>query len=192
MVTRPHGVPAFFYALSTPRRLLALAAVMLVSGAAMLPAMKTMADRGDSVIVFESAGSAQRSEEIVTTWGEAGKRAAWWQLVLDTPFLLAYGLFAAGACAAVARRAQAAKKPRLLRVAAMFVWLGPLAAAADFAQNVSLALILSGHIAQPWPRISAICVPTIFALEATALAFALAGWLATRQAASIVSASLDP
>jgi hypothetical protein len=141
------------------------------------------------VIAFETAGSVQRSEEIVTTWDEAGKRAAWWQLVLDTPFLLAYGLFAAGACAAVARRAQAAGKPRLLRVAAMFVWL---AALADFAQNASLALILSGHIAQPWPRISAICVPTIFVLEVTALAFALAGWRATRQAAPTASVSLDP
>jgi hypothetical protein len=191
MAIKPHGVPAFFQALSTPRRLLALAAVALVSGAAMLPAMKTMADRGDSVIAFETAGSVQRSEEIVTAWGEAGKRAAWWQLVLDTPFLLAYGLFAAGACAAVARRAQAAGKPRLLRVAAIFVWLGPLAAAADFAQNASLALILSGHVAQPWPRISAISAPTIVALEATALAFALAGWFATRQAVSSASAPLD-
>jgi hypothetical protein len=52
--------------------------------------------------------------------------------------------------------------------------------------------IHSGHIAQPWPRISAICVPTIVALEATALAFALVGWLATRQATSTASAPLAP
>lgn len=74
----------------------------------------------------------------------------------------------------------------------MFVWLGPLAALADLIQNASLALILSGHIAQPWPRISAISAPTTFVLEGTALAFALAGWLATRQAASTASAPLDP
>jgi hypothetical protein len=184
MEAKPPGVPAFFHALSTPRRLLALAAVALVSGAAMLPAMKTMADHGHSVIAFESAGSVQRSEEIVAAWGEAGKWAAWWQLVLDTPFLLAYGLFAAAACAAVARRAQAAGKPRLQRAATALIWFGPVAAMADFAQNASLALVLSGHAAQPWPRISAVCVPAIVALEATALAFALVGWLATRQAAS--------
>jgi hypothetical protein len=192
MAAKPPGVPALFHALSTPRRLLALAAVALVSGAAMLPAMKTMADHGDSVIAFEGAGSVQKSEEIVVTWGEAGKRAAWWQLVFDTPFLLAYGLFAAAACAAVARRAQAAGKPRLQRTATALVWLGPIAAMADLAQNASLALILSGHVAQPWPRISAICAPTIVVLEATALAFALAGWLATRQAAPVASAPLEP
>jgi hypothetical protein len=191
MAAKPPGIPAFFHALSTSRRLLALAVIALVSGAAMLPAMKTMADRGDSVIAFETAGGVQRSEEIVTAWGEVGKRAAWWQLALDTPFLLAYGLFAAAACAAVARRAQAAGKPRLQRAATVLVWLGPIAAMADFAQNVSLALILSGHIVQPWPRISAVCVPVIVALEGTALAFALAGWLATRQAASIASPPLD-
>jgi L-cysteine desulfidase len=62
---------------------------------------------------------------------------------------------------------------------------------ADFAQNVSLALILSGHIAQPWPRISAICAPVTLALEGTALAFAFIGWLATRQAASTAGVRLD-
>jgi hypothetical protein len=173
------GIPAFFLALSAPRRLLALAAVALVSGAAMLPAMKTMADHGHSVLAFEKAGSVERSEEIVADWGDAGKRAAWWQLAFDVPFLIAYGLLAAGACAAVARRALAAEKPRLLRAARVLVWFGPLAAAADFAQNVSLAIVLSGHVAQPWPQISALAVPTIQLLEGAALLFALAGWLAT-------------
>lgn len=173
------GALAFFLALSAPRRLLALAAVTLVSGAAMLPAMRTMSDHGHSVIAFESAGSAEGSAEILDDWGEEGKRAAWWQLAFDIPFLIGYGLFAAGACAAVARRALEAGKPRLRRAASAMVWLGPLAAAADFAQNVSLALVLSGHVAQPWPRISALAAPTITLLEGAALVFALCGWLAT-------------
>ncbi len=178
-MTDRNGVPAFFLALSTQRRLLALAAITLASGAAMLPAMRTMADHGHSVIAFENAGSVERSAEIVADWGEAGKRAAWWQLAFDTPFLIGYGLFAAGACAAVARRAQAAGKRRLWRAATVVVWFGPVAALADFAQNVSLALILSGHIAQPWPRISALAAPVTMLLEDSALLFALAGWLAT-------------
>jgi hypothetical protein len=176
------GVPAFFIALSTPRRLFALAGVALVAGAAMLPAMQTMTDHGESVIAFETAGSVERSEEILSTWGDAGERAAWWQLAIDMPFLLAYAAAAAAACAAVARRARNAEMPRLERVAAVMVWLGPLAAAADLAQNVSLALVLSGHVVQPWPRISALCFPTITLLAGTALAFALGGWLATRRA----------
>lgn len=179
MRARQLGVPAFFLALSTPRRLLALAAITLLAGAAMLPAMKTMGDHGYSIIAFEKAGSVERSAEIVDTWGDAGKRAAWWQLAFDTPFLIGYGLFAAGACAAIARRAQVADKPRLWRAATVLVWFGPVAAAADFAQNVALALILSGHIAQPWPRISALAATLTMILEDSALLFALIGWFAT-------------
>jgi hypothetical protein len=178
-VSKP-GVPAFFLALSSPRRLLALAAVALVSGAAMLPAMRTMGDHGYSLLAFENAGSVERSAEIVDTWGEAGKQAAWWQLAFDTPFLIGYGLFAAGACAAVARRADRVGRTRLRRTATIVVWFGPLAAGADFLQNVSLALILSGHIDSPWPQISAVGGSLTTALMGAALLFAIVGWLVTR------------
>jgi hypothetical protein len=174
------GVPAFFLALSTPRRLLALAAITLASGAAMLPAMRTMDDHGHSLFAFEKAGSAERSAEIVDTWGEAGKRAAWWQLAFDTPFLIGYGLFAAGACAAVARRAGKADRLRLRRAAMVVVWFGPLAAVADFLQNVSLALILSGHVTSPWPQVSATCGTLTSVLMGAALLFAIVGWVVTR------------
>jgi hypothetical protein len=105
-----------------------------------------------------------------------------WQLALDTPFLIAYGLFFAGACAAVARRAHAAKRPGLERAAAVVAWLGPIAAAADFSQNISLALVLTGHDVQPWPRISAVAGPTTMILALVAALFALGGALATRRA----------
>jgi hypothetical protein len=174
------SIPSFFLALSTPRRLLALIAITLASGAAMLPAMATMSDHGYSLFAFEKAGSVERSAEIVDAWGEGGKRAAWWQLAFDTPFLIGYGLFAAGACAAVARRAEQAGKQRLRRTAMVVVWFGPLAAAADFLQNVSLALILSGHIASPWPQVSAIGGSLTSILMGVALLFAVVGWTATR------------
>lgn len=176
------GVPHFFLAFSTPRRLLVLAAIALVSGAAMLPAMRTMSDHGYSLFAFEQAGSVERSAEIVDAWGEDGKRAAWWQLAFDTPFLIGYGLFAAGACAAVARRAGQVDKPRLRRTATVVVWFGPLGAVADFLQNVSLALILSGHIASPWPQISATGGSLTSVLMGAALLFAVVGWAATRGA----------
>jgi hypothetical protein len=174
------GVPAFFLGLSSPRRLLALVAVVLVSGAAMLPAMRTMSDHGYSLFAFEKAGSVERSAEIVDRWGEDGKRAAWWQLAFDMPFLIGYGLFAAGACAAVARRAERVGRTRLRRAATVVVWFGPLAAVADFLQNVSLALILAGHIASPWPQISATAGTLTSVLMGAALLFAVVGWVSTR------------
>jgi hypothetical protein len=146
----------------------------------MLPAMRTMSDHGYSLFAFEKAGSVERSAEIVDAWGEDGKRAAWWQLAFDTPFLIGYGLFAAGACAAVARRADRAGKSRWRRAAVVVVWFGPLAAVADLLQNVSLALILSRHVASPWPQISATGGSLTSVLIGAALLFAAVGGASTR------------
>ncbi|HET7052813.1 MAG TPA: hypothetical protein VFI09_02715 [Solirubrobacterales bacterium] len=180
---RRTGIPHLFRAAGAGRGLWALAALTLLSGAAMLPALRTMAGHGASVIAFESAGDIARSQKILAEWGVAGKSAMWWQLALDTPFLVGYGLFLAGACTAVARRAHADGRPRLERTAAALAWFGPLAAAADLLQNVSLALVLGGNVEQPWPRISAVAgsLTTSFALVAAA--FALGGTIATRGAA---------
>ena len=174
-------MPRLFAYAGRPRSLWILAATTLIFGALMLPAMSTMADRGASLIAFESAGSVARSQEILAAWGDSGKNAAWWQLALDMPFLIGYGLFAAGACAAVARRATRVGKPRLRLAATLIAWCGPVAAAADLLQNVSLALVLRGHVNQPWPRIAATCGPLTTTLMVIALAFALAGTVATRQ-----------
>jgi hypothetical protein len=183
--------PRLFVAAGTRRGLWSLAALTLLCGAVMLPAMRTMADHGVSLIAFESAGSVSRSQEIVTEWGSSGKAAMWWQLALDMPFLIGYGLFLAGACAAVARRARATERLRLERVAAVMAWLGPIAAATDFLQNVSLALVLTGHVAQPWPRISAIAGRTTTTLAVIAALFALTGALATRRQAGAAPAPPD-
>jgi hypothetical protein len=175
------AIPKLFRAVGTKRRLWMLAALTLLFGAAMLPAMRTMGDHGASLIAFESAGTVSRSQEILTEWGGGGKTAMWWQLGLDLPFLIGYGLFLAGACAAVARRAREAGKPRLEQAAAVLVWFGPLAAAGDFLQNVSLALVLEGHVVQPWPRIAALANPTTTSLTVSAGLFAICGALATRR-----------
>lgn len=176
----PKSLPGLFTIAARPRSLVLLAAVTLLSGAVMLPAMATMSDHGAALFAFESAGDATRSAEILTGWGEAGEAAMWWQLALDLPFLVGYGLFAAGACAAVAIRAERVGRPRLRRAAVAFAWLGPLAAAADLLQDLALALVLSGHVTQPWPRIGDLAGRPVGVLMGVSLVFALAGTLATR------------
>lgn len=104
----------------------------------------------------------------------------WWQLAFDTPFLIGYGLFLAGACAAVSRRAQASGRLRLQRAATIVAWFGPIAAAADFVQNISLELILAGQVVQPWPRIAALGGVLTTTLMAIGLIFVVAGVLLTR------------
>lgn len=184
-------LPRLFVAAGTRRGLFALGAAALLCGAAMLPAMQTMASHGASVIDFEGAATVTHSQEIVAEWGSAGKTAMWWQLAIDTPFLIAYGLFLAGASAAVARRARSVGKPRLERAAAIVAWFGPLAAAADVAQNISLALILAGHITQPWPAISAIGGRVTTTLAIGAALFAVAGAFATRPRATEIAPTAD-
>lgn len=148
----------------------------------MLPAMRTMGQHGASLIAFESAASVGRSQEILDQWGGAGRTAMWWQLGLDTAFLIGYGLFLAGACAAVARRAARSERHRVQQAAVVIAWFGPLAATADFIQNVALALVLAGHVTQPWPRISALAAPLTTGLAVIAGVFALCAALVTRRA----------
>jgi hypothetical protein len=177
--------PRLFAFAARPRVLAGLALGTVVVGVAMAPAIVTMADHGASVTEWETAGSVERTREVLEGWGDAGERAAWWQLALDIPFVLGFGLFFAGACTAVARRATERGKPGLGRIAATGAWLGPVAAAADLLQDLSLALILGGRLAQPWPRISALAAPLVAVCIATAALVALAGALTTRGAASV-------
>ena len=182
-------LPRLFVIASKPRVLWSLAALTLLSGVAMLPAISTMAAHGVSLTAFEFAGGAGRSQAIVATWGEAGKVAAWWQLAIDTPFLVGYGLFLAGACAAVATRAGRTGRSSLQRAAVTVAWLGPLAAVVDLLQNFSLALILSGYGTQPWPRIAAVAGVVTCVSMAFGLAFALVGAILTRSSPGRAMAS---
>src|SRR4051794_25859147 len=161
-------LPRLFIAAGTRRGLIALGALTLFFGVAMLPALATMSKHGSSVIAFESADTVQQAKEILSEWGEAGERAMWWQLALDTPFAICYGLFLAGGCAAVGRRAHRLGRPRLQRVASTLAWLGPLAALVDLTQNLSLAFVLFDPASQPWPMISSIAAPTTTLLAGSA------------------------
>lgn len=173
------SAPRAFEALASRRALIALGVSTALLGAAMVPAMRVMEDHGASLISFEAAGSLARSARVLADWGEAGKAAAWWQLGLDTLFLLSYGALLAGGCAAVAKRARAASRFRLQRLAEVAWWFGPIAATADLAQNVSLALLLAGHLGQPWPRISAVAVGVTLCFVAAAMVLIIFGVLAT-------------
>ena len=60
----------------------------------------------------------------------------------------------------------------------------PIAAGADFSQNVSLALVLAGHVPQPGPG-SAVAGSTITPLVLAAALFTLVGAFATRGRADV-------
>jgi hypothetical protein len=162
-----------------PWWLIVLATTTLLFYLAMIPTFHAMSSHGASLGSFEDATSAMRSGEIVDEWGRAGRLAAWVQLAIDLPFMISYALLLAGACMFLARRAAQVGWDRLSTFAEIAAWSGPVAAGCDLAQNLSLALILSGHHSQPWPRISANTAIVTRSLFYGVLIFAICGSAAT-------------
>jgi hypothetical protein len=99
--------------------------------------------------------------------------------LIDYAYLVAYGLFLAGACVAVAERAARTGRARLAALGPVLAWGALGAAACDAVENAMLLLIVGGHTAQPWPAIAFACATVKFTLAASASLYALGGWLAT-------------
>ncbi len=123
---------------------------------AQLPATVTMNDRGVSITDLEFAGSSAASHRMVETLEHPGRVAAAWQLVIDFPFLIAYGLLIAGLCLAVGGALARAGSGRLGAVVSVLALTGPIAAACDLSQNIGLFFVINQHTQQPFPRISQI------------------------------------
>lgn len=163
--------------------LLAFFAGAAVFGGLALPELGTLSDRGEGIIAFELARTPERANEIVTEWGEEGRSAARTSLYLDYPYLVFYGLFLAGACAAVARRAEALGWRRVAVVGIVLAWGSLVAAWSDAAENLALLLVVAEHTNQPWPGTAFTFATIKFALAAPALLFAAVGWAATARSA---------
>lgn len=164
------------------RRLLwLLAAGTIAFGVAALPSLGTMEDNGVGILQLEFVGSAEKADELRTELGSEGRSAARTSLFLDYPYLVCYGLFLAGACVAVAARAERLGRRLLTTVGSLLAWGALGAAAMDAVENGALLLILDGYTGQPYPAIATSCATVKFALAGPALLYALLGWAATRK-----------
>ena len=153
-------------------------------GLAALPSLGTMEDNGVGIIELEFTRTAAKAEQHYADLGPDGRSAARTSLLLDYPYLVAYGLFLAGACVAVAARARRAGRPRLAAIGAPLAWGALGAAACDAIENGMLLLILGGHTGQPWPALAFGFASVKFALAAAASLYAIGGWVATIRAGS--------
>jgi hypothetical protein len=138
-----------------------------------------MEDNGVGIIEFEFTGTADRAAEHYEDLGSDGRSAARTSLLIDYPYLIAYGLFLAGCCVAVADRARRAGRERLAVLGPPLAWGALGAAGCDAVENAALLLILDGHTGQPWPAIAFAFATVKFALAVSASLYALGGWLAT-------------
>ena len=75
--------------------MLAIATIAL--GVAALPSLGEMEDNGVGIIEFEFTGTADKAAEHYEDLGSDGRSAARTSLLIDYAYLVAYGLFLAGA-----------------------------------------------------------------------------------------------
>lgn len=161
--------------------------VVLLSSLAIGAAATSMTENGASVEDLQSAGTSASAEQAYDDLGEDGRRAAWWFLAFELPFLASFGLLLCAGCAFAARQLTAAGAKRLARIASFAVVFGLLAALSDLIQNSAVAVILTGHFAQPAPRLSEVFGYLTWVFGISAGFVFVAGWilaaLRSRQAA---------
>jgi hypothetical protein len=156
-----------------------LAIATIAFGVAALPSLGEMEDNGVGIIEFEFTGTADKAAQHYEDLGSDGRSAARTSLLIDYPYLVAYGLFLSGACVAVADRARRAGRSRLAALGPPLAWGALGAAACDAVENAALLLILDGHTGQPWPAIAFGFATVKFILAVSASLYALGGWLVT-------------
>lgn len=126
---------------------------------------------------FQFAGTSAKAELAYNELGQEGRRAAWWFLAFELPFLVSFGLLLCAGCAFAAHRLAAAGVERLARIARFASIFGLLAGASDLIQNSALAFVLMGHFAQPAPRIAEVFGDLTWVFGISAGFVFVAGWI---------------
>lgn len=156
---------------------IALGLVVLVSSLAIGVAATSMTEHGVSVNDFQSAGTSAKAEQAYDDLGEDGRRAAWWFLGSELPFLVSFGLLFCSGCAFAAHQLTAAGAERLARIARFAVIFGLLAAGSDLIQNSALVFVLAGHFAQPAPWLAEVFGYLTWVFGISAGFVFVAGWI---------------
>jgi hypothetical protein len=154
-----------------------LGIIVLLSSMAIGAAATSMTEYGASVGDFQFAGTSAKAELAYNELGHDGRRAAWWFLVLELPFLIGYGLLLCAGCAFAALRLAAAGFERFARIARFAAVFGLLAAGSDLIQNSALVVNLTGHFAQPFPRIAEVFGDLTWVFGISAGFVFVAGWI---------------
>ncbi len=115
----------------------ALLAVMILLDR---PLRTAEAPRG--IVSFELAGSFEKAQRVLASWGETGRRNAALSLGVDYAFLIAYALVLYLLCTRVARR-WPERYPYIRRVGFILAGCQWVAALLDSIENILLQQILN-------------------------------------------------
>ncbi len=127
---------------------------------------------GPGIIPFELAGSAARAEDIMTSWGSDGRRAARLSLWLDFGYMLTYGALAVLLVDSTRRRRD---DPPVLRMLAVGAVVG------DAVEGISLLNVLNGADVGGNARRARLAALVKFALLALSISYVTVGWLGLRR-----------
>lgn len=154
-----------------------LGLIVLLSSMAIGTAATSMTEHGVSVDDFQFAGTSAKAEQAYDDLGQDGRHAAWRFLGFELPFLIGFGLLLCAGCAFAALRLAAAGLERLARIARFAAIFGLLAGASDLIQNSALAVVLTGHSAQPAPRLAEVFGYLTWVFGISAGFVFVAGWI---------------
>jgi hypothetical protein len=129
---------------------------------------------GPGIVPFELAGSEERANEIKDEWGSGGRDDARLSLILEYPYLVAYGAFFTLAVAATRDLAQRRGWAGLARAGAVVVVFPLLAAISDGIENANLLLVLDDRGGDVMPRVAALFATAKFIFSIVTLAYLLA------------------
>jgi hypothetical protein len=124
---------------------------------------------GGSIVGLELVGSTAAASRLLGRWrahGHVATRAARRSLLLDVPFLAAYGLGLAVVGAVAAESARRHGWTAAADATALAAWVALVAAALDAAEDVALVFVLRQSdravVRQPAPRVAQLCAAAKF------------------------------
>lgn len=126
------------------------------------------------IISLEMAGTADRVDAILESWGARERLLAAFSLGLDYLFLVTYSTFFGLACISAGEAARTAGS-RLAALADLLAWGQWLAATLDATENVALLYELLGSLWPAWPLIAFYCSSFKFALIGAGLIYVIWG-----------------
>lgn len=104
--------------------------------------LRTAAAPSGPIVEWELAGSKARLDEILTSWGWRGRAIAGVTLVIDVPFLVAYGVGLSIAASVGSATFDSYGWETVACVFAVVAWLAPAAAVLDLSENLLLGWTL--------------------------------------------------
>ncbi len=125
-----------------------------------------------NVFAFELDGTPEGIAHMLEIWGEAGRRAALQQTLLDYLFLIAYSCLIAACIVAVM---SAGPEGRWTSVGRLLAWGQWGAALLDAIENSALVWCLLREPVSPFPQIAAVCAVVKFALVGAGIVYIFAG-----------------